>query len=887
MTDGLLQNLVTLTLSHCTKCTTLSVGQLSCLRQLHIKGMQELEEWPEVQCPSLGRLHISNCPKLREVPKLMPNLRVLKIKKCGSLKALPMAPSLMFLILIDNLVLKDWQEVGKCITRDDQGNQVVQLRPTLIGLLELKMEKCPNIELPQVFAPQKLEISGCEMTTALPVPQFAQRLQHLALETCSNGTLVRAIPSTNSLYSLVISNISNLTSFPKLPHLPGLKSLYISDCESLASLSEEEGSLKSLSSLKLLSIRGCPKLESFPDEGLPTALECLMICSCPILKSLGSKQTLKSLLSLKDLYLEDCPLIQSFPEDGLPSSLLHLEIHGCHLLIEQCQKEAAEGTEWPKIMHVRDQEIDSIKLPSAPDVPKKKKWLPLIGRSKGIVVIEAYGHLVEFVQFLFPLHRSLIEVKNGSTFLDLIVNQVQSLNSKYRCNIPLVLMNSSRTHDDILKVLEKHSSSKIDIHPFRQNNWIYVGEQTQQELSVSEGGEDKWYVYFSTSESLLKYILCPLLDILEILNHLAQNNIEYWMEVTPTTSTGLMNFMAGSLQGKFKASDILNCPDLEDFTSNPTQSSVKKFKFIDTRNLWIDLKAIKRLVDTSALKLNDLSTLKISDFKSRFKTIPSIIRLDILEVTDDVWFGADITLKGRVIIGAKPGVKLQIPDGVVLKDEGKFETDGTVVPVTVVDFREGNIVTQVKNSATDGYDDVQAGYKRVRDKKLTKPELGHLEKGGVIPMRHLQEFRLQTVEEFEVGHKLAVEEIFKVILLMSPGLLLGKDFKIVIEVVFMPSVCHTGGIKRHNFKSGQMTHGSKSHRALGCMGAGTTPGHVYKRKKMPGRMGGSKRKTQKLKIVKIDNELRVVMIKGAVPGKPGNLLRITPAKIVGKNIPKN
>ena len=74
---------------------------------------------------------------------------------------------------------------------------------------------------------------------------------------------------------------------------------------------------------------------------------------------------------------------------------------------------------------------------------------------------------------------------------------------------------------------------------------------------------------------------------------------------------------------------------------------------------------------------------------------------------------------------------------------------------------------------------------------------------------------------------------------------------------------------------------------MGCIDAGTTPGHVYKRKKMPGRMGGSERKTRKLKIVKIDNELRVVMIKGAVPGKPGNLLRIAPAKIVGKNIPKN
>lgn len=96
-----------------------------------------------------------------------------------------------------------------------------------------------------------------------------------------------------------------------------------------------------------------------------------------------------------------------------------------------------------------------------------------------------------------------------------------------------------------------------------------------------------------------------------------------------------------------------------------------------------------------------------------------------------------------------------------------------------------------------------------------------------------------------------------------------------------------GGIKRHNFRRGPMTHGSKSHRALGSIGAGTTPGHVYKGKKMPGRMGGTKTKIRKLKIVKIDNDLRVVMIKGAVPGKPGNLLRITPAKIVGKNIPKN
>lgn len=90
-----------------------------------------------------------------------------------------------------------------------------------------------------------------------------------------------------------------------------------------------------------------------------------------------------------------------------------------------------------------------------------------------------------------------------------------------------------------------------------------------------------------------------------------------------------------------------------------------------------------------------------------------------------------------------------------------FETEGTAVPVTVVGFREGNIVTQVKTAATDGYDAVQVGYRRVRDRKLTKPELGHLDKAGAIPMRHLQEFRLQSVDGLEPGQRLVVEDIFK------------------------------------------------------------------------------------------------------------------------------
>jgi large subunit ribosomal protein L3 len=109
----------------------------------------------------------------------------------------------------------------------------------------------------------------------------------------------------------------------------------------------------------------------------------------------------------------------------------------------------------------------------------------------------------------------------------------------------------------------------------------------------------------------------------------------------------------------------------------------------------------------------------------------------------------------------------------------------------------------------------------------------------------------------------------------------------MMDVFNCAMILHAGGIKRHNFKRGLMTHGSKSHRQLGSIGAGTTPGRVYPGKEMPGRLGGTKTKIRKLQIIKVDTELRTLIVKGAVPGKAGNLLRITPAKIVGKNIPKS
>lgn len=120
-----------------------------------------------------------------------------------------------------------------------------------------------------------------------------------------------------------------------------------------------------------------------------------------------------------------------------------------------------------------------------------------------------------------------------------------------------------------------------------------------------------------------------------------------------------------------------------------------------------------------------------------------------------------------------------------------FESDGEVVPVTVVGFKEGNIVTQIKTEATDGYDAVQVGYRRVRDRKLTKPEMGHLHKVGAIPMRHLQEFRLQAIDGFDLNQRLVFDEIFKEGDLVDvSGTTIGKGFQGRLFFIFtFLSIC--------------------------------------------------------------------------------------------------
>ncbi len=196
-----------------------------------------------------------------------------------------------------------------------------------------------------------------------------------------------------------------------------------------------------------------------------------------------------------------------------------------------------------------------------------------------------------------------------------------------------------------------------------------------------------------------------------------------------------------------------------------------------------------------------------------------------------------------------------------------FDEAGKAVPVTVIQAGPC-IVTQIKTEKTDGYTAVQVGYGEVSQKSLSKPELGHLAKSGASPLRHLHEYRLDSESEFELGQQITVETFTSGQVVDVIGTSIGRGF--------------AGYQKRHNFKRGPMAHGSKNHRLPGSTGAGTTPGRVYPGKRMAGRLGGSQVTIRKLTIVRVDPERNVLLIKGAVPGKPGALVNIVPAKKVGR-----
>lgn len=191
-----------------------------------------------------------------------------------------------------------------------------------------------------------------------------------------------------------------------------------------------------------------------------------------------------------------------------------------------------------------------------------------------------------------------------------------------------------------------------------------------------------------------------------------------------------------------------------------------------------------------------------------------------------------------------------------------FDESGNIVPVTILKVGPC-IITQIKTKIKDGYNAIQVGYSNTSNKSLTQSELGHLQKSNIQPLKYLKEFRMENIDEFEVGQVLNVDLLSVNQLVNIKGKTVGKGF--------------SGLQKRHNFTRGPMTHGSKNHRAPGSIGMGTTPGRVLPGKKMAGQLGNKLTTIKKLKVIQLSSEENILIIKGSVPGKPGNLLSITPS----------
>ena len=188
-----------------------------------------------------------------------------------------------------------------------------------------------------------------------------------------------------------------------------------------------------------------------------------------------------------------------------------------------------------------------------------------------------------------------------------------------------------------------------------------------------------------------------------------------------------------------------------------------------------------------------------------------------------------------------------------------FDEKGNVIPVTAIET-EGNIVAQIKTVETDGYQSVQLGYGDVKDKHINKPEAGHFAKAKLPNKKHLREFRLDSVENYKVGDEVKVDIFEAGEKVDIQGTSKGKGFQ--------------GVIKRHGQHRGPMGHGSMYHRRPGSMGATSTPGRVFKGKKLPGHMGKVTVTIQNLEIVKVDTDKNVLLVKGSVPGPKGAILKV-------------
>ncbi|NLY78321.1 MAG: 50S ribosomal protein L3 [Tissierellia bacterium] len=188
-----------------------------------------------------------------------------------------------------------------------------------------------------------------------------------------------------------------------------------------------------------------------------------------------------------------------------------------------------------------------------------------------------------------------------------------------------------------------------------------------------------------------------------------------------------------------------------------------------------------------------------------------------------------------------------------------FDEEGNIIPVTVVEAGPIKVI-QKKTVETDGYNAIQVGFVDVKEKKVNRPLKGHFDKAGVEYKRYIREFRVDNIDDFEVGQEIKVDIFENGDKVDVTGTSKGKGTQ--------------GPIKRHNFSRGPESHGSKYHRGGGARAAATYPGRVFKGTKGMGRMGNERVTVQNLEITRVDADKNLLLIRGAVPGPKGGMLII-------------
>ena len=201
----------------------------------------------------------------------------------------------------------------------------------------------------------------------------------------------------------------------------------------------------------------------------------------------------------------------------------------------------------------------------------------------------------------------------------------------------------------------------------------------------------------------------------------------------------------------------------------------------------------------------------------------------------------------KAIIGKKVGMS-QI-----------FDTDGKVIPVTVIEAGPC-VVVQKKTAEKDGYEAVQMGFGYVKPRRVNKPMQGHFDKQGVEPKRYLREVRVEDASEYKVGDTQTVAAFADVKKVDVTGTSKGKGF--------------AGVMKRYGFAGGPGGHGAHFHRAPGSVGQCATPSRVFKGLRLPGHMGCDTVTVKNLEVVRIDEEQNLILVKGAVPGGKNGIVRV-------------